>query len=116
MWWFYHCEECDKSMHAFCHPTYDWRSRMKFGGILTFKNHPHPLNLVPVIPINTQCNDYVRVITEENICSICGNVYDAEGNYYPMGFKCFECKYNSHYECLDKLLTEGVGYTILRGF
>jgi hypothetical protein len=116
MWWFYHCVECDKSIHAICHPSYDWRSRMKFGGIVTLAGHEHPLNLVPVIPINTQCNGYVCVITEGTACSICGVGVDVEGIYYPMGFKCLECKYNLHYECCSKLVEEGMEGEIVRGY
>ncbi|KAM7530030.1 hypothetical protein LguiB_033440 [Lonicera macranthoides] len=60
LWSFYHCIDCDKSMHAKCVPAFDWRSHIKFGGVLTVKGHEHPLDSVPVTRGYVQCNDYVR--------------------------------------------------------
>ncbi|KAM7530031.1 hypothetical protein LguiB_033441 [Lonicera macranthoides] len=59
LWWFYHCVDCDKSMHSWCHPMYDWRSKLRFGGVFTIERHSHPLSVVPVIGLDVQCNDYV---------------------------------------------------------
>jgi hypothetical protein len=73
--------------------------------------------MVPVIPMNTQCNGYVRVITQGTICSCkCKEAFEVKGRYYPMGFKCLECKYNIHYECLCDLTEEDIDYDVLRGF
>ncbi|KAM7524469.1 hypothetical protein LguiA_014371 [Lonicera macranthoides] len=58
LWSFYHCIDCDKSMHAKCVPAFDWRSHIKFGGVLTVKGHEHPLDSVPVTRGYVQCNDY----------------------------------------------------------
>ncbi|XP_076925511.1 uncharacterized protein LOC143588377 [Bidens hawaiensis] len=96
-WWFYHCSMCASSMHTACAPVkhqcdrsaYLWFEEsifryfnVKFGGRYKTEEHPHPVTFVQGTNYDGQCN-----------------VCDRELQY-DMIFKCFTCKFASHYWCV----------------
>ncbi|XP_076923676.1 uncharacterized protein LOC143585884 [Bidens hawaiensis] len=95
--WFYHCSTCASSMHSACAPlklqceqyTYSkWNEpifryiNVKFGGTVEIEDHPYPLTFVQGINADGRCSDCYRQLQ------------------YDMIFKCSQCKFAIHYDCL----------------
>ncbi|KAK1414126.1 hypothetical protein QVD17_29867 [Tagetes erecta] len=96
--WFYHCTTCAQSMHAACAPlilqheqatyadddtcVYKFLN-VKFGGTLEIKEHSHQLAFVQGLESDGECNECQQMLQ------------------YEMIFKCFECKFALHYECVS---------------
>ena len=99
---FYHCNECDWSIHTFCAPHilqsetsvssdyYDYYHKgpykyvnIKFGGIHKFESrrHPHPLS-------------FVQGIESDGPCTECGRAVQ-----YDLILKCQQCKFVIHFDC-----------------
>ncbi|KAL7225106.1 hypothetical protein ACSBR1_020414 [Camellia fascicularis] len=87
--WFYHCIDCDQSLHTGCvHPLLsDLYSNVKFGGTLKVEKHPHFLTFV-------QCPK-----TWKNprgpCCDCCGKPLDHDR----FAFECVPCNFRLRYRC-----------------
>ncbi|PWA81672.1 protein kinase C-like, phorbol ester/diacylglycerol-binding domain, DC1 [Artemisia annua] len=99
---FYHCDQCVQSIHRPCvefifQEATTWTpflldrgvdkfQNVKFGGIFTFKGHPHPLSLF-------------RGTESDGDCTLCG---DHLQNYYFI-LKCLQCKFAIDKKCCRKI-------------
>ncbi|KAL8242815.1 hypothetical protein R6Q59_013117 [Mikania micrantha] len=95
--WFYHCTTCAQSTHAACAPlvlqyeqatgvgyyesVHKFRN-VKFGGTLMIKGHSHRLTFVERIDSNGKC-------------------FKCDRWLQGMIFKCLECKFGLHCECVS---------------
>ncbi|KAD2806200.1 hypothetical protein E3N88_39577 [Mikania micrantha] len=102
---FYHCYECMQSMHIACAPSilcYEthmanssgWTTiyefaNVKFGDTYNSMSiHPHPLSFVQGIATDGRCTKCTRRLQ------------------YQMIFKCLDCEFAIHYECLNRKATD----------
>ncbi|XP_057468158.1 uncharacterized protein LOC130757423 [Actinidia eriantha] len=84
--WFYHCVECDQSIHCDCVQSYRAYSNIKFGASFKVKGHQHPLNFVQFR------NDY------GSSCNYCGRRLQKYFSFSP-GFECGSCEFKLHLQC-----------------
>ncbi|XP_057468354.1 uncharacterized protein LOC130757598 [Actinidia eriantha] len=84
--WFYHCVECDQSIHVRCARKYQKYSNIKFGASFNVKGHQHPLNFVQFT------NEY------GSRCNACDKRLHRYFSISP-GFECGSCEFKLHLEC-----------------
>ncbi|XP_057468160.1 uncharacterized protein LOC130757426, partial [Actinidia eriantha] len=88
--WFYHCAECDQSIHLRCVQSYQQYSNIKFGASFKVEGHQHPLN-------------FVQFSNEHGSrCNACGNACGKRLHKYvsfSLGFECGSCEFKLHFEC-----------------
>ncbi|GKD81771.1 putative DC1, C1-like protein [Tanacetum coccineum] len=92
---FYHCNDCDQSMHLACAPMmFHWETpfryshgdvnkyiNIKFRGTHSIKDHPHLLS-------------FVQGLASDGDCEMCKRALQ-----YKLIFKCSQCKFAIHYKC-----------------
>ncbi|GFY96172.1 hypothetical protein Acr_11g0004780 [Actinidia rufa] len=84
--WFYHCVECDQSIHLRCVQCYQEYSNIKFGASFKVKGHQHPLNFVQFSnEYGSRCN------------VVCGKRLH-EYFSFSAGFECGSCEFKLHLE------------------
>ncbi|XP_057481700.1 uncharacterized protein LOC130768637 isoform X1 [Actinidia eriantha] len=87
--WFYHCVDCDQSLHTGCIQSFfsDVHLNVKFGGTLKVDKHPHPLIFAPC-PKNKRprlsCNSCGQLLIENDVA-----------------FECAPCKFRLHHKCAN---------------
>ncbi|PSS01765.1 Nucleoredoxin 1-1 like [Actinidia chinensis var. chinensis] len=84
--WFYHCVECDQSIHLYCAQEYQVYSNIKFGASFKVEGHQHPLNFV-------QFRDEYG-----SLCNYCGTRLQKYFSFSP-GFECGSCEFKLHLQC-----------------
>ncbi|GFY96169.1 hypothetical protein Acr_11g0004750 [Actinidia rufa] len=84
--WFYHCVECDQSIHPYCVRKYQEYSNIKFGASFKVEGHQHPLNFVQFR------NEY------GSLCNACGTRLEKYFSFSP-GFECGSCEFKLHLQC-----------------
>ncbi|KAM7500106.1 hypothetical protein LguiA_024520 [Lonicera macranthoides] len=92
--WFYHCIDCDRSIHIKCLRPFYGSANIKYGRTLKIKSHQHPLALAPVIHRDTKLNNSFRAITEDSRCDGC-RVPFFYGETF--GFRSVECNFSLCY-------------------